>query len=85
MPNSDRIRIEAEAIQSIRTTEGLSVIMSEIERRINSLYQSVNSDDPNWTIKMAQRDGKISALREIRTWVDGRLTKKPKSVPPTEA
>ena len=85
MSEYDRIRAEAEAIQLLKPTEGLKVIMSEIQLRIDSCGRSVDIGDPVWAQKVAHRDGKSDGLRELLTWMKGRLTYISDSDSPPEA
>ena len=85
MQEHDRISSEAEALQMIRTTNGLRVIMSEIKLRIESSNRSVSIGDPVWAQKVAYRDGKTEGLREMLTWLEGRLAFIPDSDSPPEA
>jgi hypothetical protein len=85
MQERDRIRDEAEALQLIRATEGLRVIMSEIKLRIKSGTKSVDIGDSVWAQKVAHRDGKVDGLSDLLTWIEGRLLYVPDSNSPPEA
>jgi hypothetical protein len=85
MSEYDRIRAEAEAIQLLRPTEGLKVIMSELQLRIDSCDRSVDIGDPVWAQRVAHRDGKADGLREMLTWIKGRLLYISDSDSPPEA
>jgi len=85
MSERDRISSEAEAIQLLRQTEGLKVIMSELKLRIDACNRSVDIGDPVWAQRVAHRDGKMDGLREMLKWIEGRLAFVPDSNSPPEA
>ena len=81
MADSERLRAEAEAIQLIRTTPGLKVILSMLETPIGA--DEPKLDDPNWAIKTAYREGHRNAHSQLKARIEQRLRYAPSS--PTEA
>ena len=86
MHQYDKITADAQAIQLIGTSEGLKVIIGELDARMKA-NQPPDIRDPQWAQLAAYREGEIGSLRKFRDWIIGCAHRKAEDLaePPPEA
>jgi hypothetical protein len=70
---NERLRAEIESLHRLRDTDGLSLIVHEIGRRVDLAGKTVPLDESNWELKTAHGAGYRDALSDFLNWLSSRL------------